>query len=323
MLIPDEVQRTGIDFVDVGCSGDLDQAWQPLAPVLNLVGFDPDAQACQHLNQAPSRLRSRRYLPFAIAGEEGSLPLTLTKSSHCASLLKPRQAWLARFDYWELFAETGSATVRCTTLDLLRKSEGLRADVLKLDTQGMELPILGAAAELLTDVICVHTETGFVENYVGESVAARVDEFLRHRGFLLFDMKTYPVGRRNAYATVGRHQPLWCECLWLRDYLSEGSFGIPAPPVDRLTALKVVFLASALGYLDYAMEMGAHFEAKGLLAGGDYLPLLRSGDLSLGIGSFLLRLLPYCVREYLYRELLACRQQPHVLKSIFRKPRRV
>lgn len=317
MLIPPEVRQAGIDFVDVGCGGGLDLAWRPLWPVLNLVGFDPDAEACRRLNAEPSPFRSRRYLAFAVAGEQGPRTLTLTRSPSCASLLKPRHDWLGRFAYRDLFAETGSTTVQCTTLDRLRETEGLRADVLKLDTQGLELPILGAAAGLLAEAICVHTETGFVENYVNESVAARVDEFLRERGFLLFDIQTHAVGRRNAYAAVGRHQPLWCECLWLRDYLSASSFGIPEPPADRLRALKAVCLAGALGYLDYALEIGAHFAARGLLAEADYVPLLRSAEPGSGATSFLLRLLPYRLREHLCRQLLACREQPHVLRSIF------
>ena len=61
----------------------------------------------------------------------------------------------------------------------------------------MELPILQNASRLLSDVIGLDVETGFVENYVGETVAAQVDALLRGLEFLMFDIVVFRIGRNN------------------------------------------------------------------------------------------------------------------------------
>lgn len=261
-------QVSEIDFVDVGCSGDLDEKWKDLLPLLNYTGFDPNAEECARLAGRSHPYRSCRYLPYAIAGTGGRQTLYKTESIYCYSLLRPNHPWLDRFTFGHLFRETGSESVECTTLDRLAASEHLVADVLKLDTQGLELPILRAAETLTSGTFCIETETGFVENYVGETTCAMVDEYLRGRGYLMFDMNMeHRISRRGPVAKLGRHQPLWCEAVWLFDYI--GRHVVPT----RERALRALRLCRSLGYFDFGCELAGYFRSAGIVTADEAGPL--------------------------------------------------
>jgi FkbM family methyltransferase len=321
-----ELEQHGVDFVDLGCSGQLDSKWKPLFDVLNYVGFDPNKEECHRLASQSSPYRAARYMPYAIDGEVGEAVLYLTQSPYCSSLLKPRHRWLRRFSYHKLFEEIGEAKVDCVTLDHLAETENLSADIIKLDTQGLELPILRSATRLLQDVFCVESETGFVENYVGETVAAQVDEFMRENGFLMFDMTIHRVGRANRFDRHSRQQPLWCESLWMRDYLALDSWDIPVPLPDRLQALKSLYICRALGFPDYGLELARYFHSHGLLSDEELVSLTDSSTWATGqsydrtdlVAEYLFRLLPGRWRQRLYRSMGSAVGRPHLIKSLLK-----
>lgn len=305
-----ELAGHGIDFIDVGCSGQLDRKWGPLFALLNYVGFDPDEGECQRLSALPSTYRSARYLPYAVCGEMRQATIYLTESPFCSSLLKPRHEWLSRFSYRNLFREVGDASVECVTLDHLADSEDLRADILKLDTQGLELPILCASGTILDNVFCVETETGFVENYEGETVASAIDEFMRDHGFLLFDIIVHRVGRANHLAQASRKQPLWCESLWMRDYVGLAGHDMPTTHPDRAQAIKALFICRALGFPDFGFELAQYFRSCELLSQSEWSALSKraiwtvAGGWCAGILDRGVRMLPNRIRRALYHTLL-------------------
>jgi hypothetical protein len=80
----------------------------------------------------------------------------------------------------------------------------------------------------------------------------------------MFDLEVHRQPRRADPTAPG--QPLWAEMIWLRDWLSEASFGIPAPEATPARARRSVLLAAYLGQVDYARELVDHFAARGILA---------------------------------------------------------
>ncbi len=243
-----------INFIDIGCSGTLDNKWKELYPLFNLTGFDPNAKDCQRLRNEPHPYKTARYLPFAIAGEKGVKTLYMTKSIYCYSLLQPNYKWLNRFSYADLFREVGTDTVICTTLNALANDQGLKADIIKLDTQGLELPILKAGDKLLENSFCVETETGFMENYKAETTFSQIDQFMRSKGFYMFDINIHSIGRKNILSQHGKHQPLWCNAVWLYDIVGHKE------PVTEEQALKVLLICKVLKFFDYGMELVDHFD---------------------------------------------------------------
>ena len=195
----------------------------------------------------------------------------MTERIGCSSLLRPNHNWLNRFSYHDLFKETGTSSVVCTTLNALAKEQGLKADIIKIDTQGLELPILQSGDLVLKNAFCVETETGFLENYIGETTYAQIDEFMRSKGFLMFDIKIYKVGRKNSLAVYGKHQPLWCEALWLFDYIGQGK----KPSLEE--ALKSLTICKAMKCYDYGLELAGYFNDLGIID-GDMLAYLQKPE---------------------------------------------
>ena len=73
--------------VDVGARDGLEQMWYNIAPLARLVGFEPDADECQALNQrASSSNVDVRYVPLALGETVGRAPLYRTKNPACSSL---------------------------------------------------------------------------------------------------------------------------------------------------------------------------------------------------------------------------------------------
>lgn len=247
-------QVESIQFIDLGCSGSLDKKWYDLLPLLDYFGFDPNEQECQRLREQPHPYKKATYFPYAIAGEKGIQTMYKTNSIYCYSLLRPNHNWLERFSFYDLFKEIGTDQVSCTTLNDLADKENLKGDIIKLDTQGLELPILKAGTELLSENFCVETETGFLENYQGETTYSQVDQFMRSHGYLLFDLKFYRVSRNNHFQDIGKHEPLWCEAVWLFDFIGQNK-----QPSLQL-ALKSLIICKALRYCDYGLELARFFK---------------------------------------------------------------
>lgn len=174
------------------------------------------------LNKLPHNYNSATYLPYAIGGENDEAILYKTKSIYCYSLLKPNLAWLRRFSFSDLFEIIAEEKIRTHKLCEVPEIKDLDVDVIKSDTQGLELPILSNAGDLLDRTFYVETETGFTENYIGETTYSQIDDFMRSRGFLLFEINVdHRISRKNAFENYpnSKHQLLWCEAIWLKDYI--------------------------------------------------------------------------------------------------------
>lgn len=83
---------------------------------------------------------------------------------------------------------------------------------------------------------------------------------MRSRGFLMFDLKYYRIGRANKFNTTGKHQPLWCEALWIYDFITNNK--IPS----REQAIKSLLICKTLKYNDYGLELASYFHQNGLLS---------------------------------------------------------
>lgn len=71
------------------------------------------------------------------------------------------------------------------------------------------------------------------------------DTFMREHGFLLFDITVHRVGRANPFAEQSRQQVMWCETLWLRDYLAGESRPIDIPLPEREKVVKALYICKA------------------------------------------------------------------------------
>lgn len=253
----------GINFIDIGSSGNLNPKWKDLEPYINLTGFDPNDEECQRMSALPNNFRSIQYLPYAVAGDEEEHTLYKTKSIYCYSLLEPNTKWLNRFSYRDLFKIEGKENINTVLLSKVESLKDFDVDIIKTDTQGLELPILSKAGDLMDKAFFIETETGFVENYKGETTYAEIDLFMRSNGYLLFDLNTnHRISRDNVFKqeATGSEQILWCEATWMKDYVSLFQNGlISVNAINREKALKVLIICALQGCIDFGFELAILF----------------------------------------------------------------
>lgn len=260
----------GLNLVDVGCSGDLDEKWAPVSGLINYVGFDPNAEECDRLNSEPSKFHSRLFLPFAVH-DGGEHTLHITESIYCYSLLKPNQAWLDRFAYRDLFRVKGTEPFPTSRMDDIEGISGMDVDAIKLDSQGLDKCILEHGENILSKAIYVEAEPGFLENYTGENTFSEVDIFLRERGFLLFDLELYRQPRANGLGKAcPKQQLLWCQGVWMHDLVAH-----PMATPARGKALKALLLCAVCSFHDFGFELAERFNQMELIT-NDELKSLSS-----------------------------------------------
>lgn len=105
--------------------------------------------------------------------------------------------------------ETGRSFVQTRTLDQIAESLNItQLDLLKIDTQGYDLPVIKGAQSLFQRKAVRHVmiEMNFVELYEGQCGAHAVWAELTHHGFALVDM--YEKFRHN-------NQLAWCTALFV------------------------------------------------------------------------------------------------------------
>ncbi|MEM6299885.1 MAG: FkbM family methyltransferase [Bacteroidota bacterium] len=317
-----------LNMIDIGSSGMMDARWRPLSEKINLIGFDPNEAECERMNALPTDLSSALYLPYAIGGESGESTLYKTESIYCYSLLKPNYSWLNRFGYAHLFAAKGEETIGVRTLDSLSEIREREIDAIKTDTQGLELPILSQAEQQVKQACAIETETGFMENYHGETTYAQIDEFMRDHHFLMFTMKSYPTVRKtNRELPRGNvAQPLWCEAVWLKDYPKLLSAG---ETFSEEKILKAMLLSSLFRAYDFGYEVAEVAHKKGILSDQIYQAAQNPNfwvitgtepeevpepKKNLAV-NLLLRLLPASARKHLSEQAQIAFTEKHLLKG--------
>lgn len=265
-----QLDKVGINLIDIGSSGSLDDKWTAIKELINLVGFDPNAEECERQNRLPSQYRSSVFLPYAVHGKNGVETLYKTQSIFCFSLLKPNKPWLDRFSFHDLFDVMGEESIPVRAIDEIEELKPISPDAIKIDVQGLELPILSKAGRLLESAFYVETETGFTANYVGETTFSQLDAFMQANGFLMFDINTnhrIPRNNRLKDNPTGKEQILWAEAVWLKDYIGlerQGKFD--ALGLDATKAKKVLTLCALQQCYDFGYELAELFYAKGLLS---------------------------------------------------------
>lgn len=256
----------GIDMLDLGSGGGLDAKWRGVAPLCNLMGFDPNEEECRRLETSPNDLRSARFLPHAVSGQSGVKTLYLTRSPWCSSLLRPNHRWLSRLEFRGLFDVVGERRVNTVSLATLPDVQSRDFDIVKLDVQGMELPILRNCGQVLDRAFAVETETGFVENYEGETTFGEIDIFMRSKGFRLFDLTTHRQPRSNAPGRSFRssHQFVCAEAIWLKDYIQLAQ-DQQTVTLTRKKCLAALAICAATRACDFGAELAKYFVETNLL----------------------------------------------------------
>jgi FkbM family methyltransferase len=245
-----------ISLIDIGCSDELQSRWKPIERKLRYIGFEPNKDECDRISKLPNNFKESLFLPYAIAGFTGKANIHITDSFYCTSLLQPDQKWLKRFEFADFFRIKSVQEIDVHSLDEIPELKTIDIDIIKIDSQGLELEILKSAKNNLKDAICVETESGFHSNYINESTQAEVDLFMRQNGFLLFGIMERRMPLNNKFKDYARPnaQVLWCECKWVKDLISADENGqFNELGISRSKALKYLLILAVQGIYDYGL----------------------------------------------------------------------
>ncbi|MCQ9207597.1 MAG: FkbM family methyltransferase [Omnitrophica bacterium] len=185
--------------------------------------------------------------PKILFEDEREVDFYITKDPQNSSILTPNYELLKQFMNTDRFDITDKVRVKTKTLD----SYNIKADFIKIDTQGTELSILKGAKETLKNVAGIEIEVCFSPLYKGQALFRDIDKFLED--FELFGLYPY-WWKRNNYGCKG--QIMFADAV----YFSKSRKSIP--------------LLLKYKHDDYAFSLGAkinkfympYFKGKGRLA---------------------------------------------------------
>ena len=254
-------ETDSIRIMDIGASGQLDPKWQKLSPLIDLTGFEPNIDECERLSKQQTTYKKVNYLPYAISGKSEKRELKETYSPYCWSLLNPNSDWLKRFSFSYLFEIQKKRQIQTFALNEINEIKNQEFDIVKMDTQGLELPILKGGKKMLKNVFYLETETGFIENYKGETTFSQVSEYLLKENFIMFDINpNHRIRRKGPFekSELSIGQPLWCEAVWLRDLVQCHRQDM-LPPMDRQKAIRCLLICACNEFYDFGYELAEFF----------------------------------------------------------------
>jgi FkbM family methyltransferase len=268
-----DLENVGLNFLDLGSSGSLDLKWNPIRGLINLVGFDPNVEECERQNSLISEYRKSLFLPYAVSTSDGIETLYKTRNIFCYSLLKPNKPWLDRFSFHEYFDVLEEAKIHVKAIDQITELSDFNPDIIKIDVQGLELPILQKSDRFLESAFLVETESGFTENYLNESVFSTLSSFMSVNNYLMFDINVnHRIPRNNSFKDfpTGKEQILWAESVWLKDYIGmfeKGNLDLRIFTEEKIK--KILIICSLQKCFDYGFELAEFFSKNGLLPQND------------------------------------------------------
>lgn len=237
--------------------------WGLFVPNLTIYGFDADQDACDLANDDLEHRQITWYeehIPLALSNEAGAASIYVTHHPMCSSLYPPNEVLLKRFHHLiELAGFSYKTEIETTTLDLFcQQREIPTIDFLQIDVQGADLKVLQGASQTLKNIFVVQIEVEFSPLHVEQLLFADVDQFLRARGFTLFDLGLARRIRASSpiHSNVHPGQVLWGEAYYIRDLLQ------PAPnceiPNTPENLFKLACIADTMDFTDYALEILEH-----------------------------------------------------------------
>jgi len=225
-VLPYFAEDLRISILDVGAAPLEQPPYQGLVDAgrARVFGFEPDAAACERLNQqfgAP-----HRFFPV-FAGDGRKATFHETNWGPTGSLYEANTPVLEMFqNLAELMTPVAQHPVQTTRLDDLADIDDI--DFVKIDVQGSELAVLQHASRALSGALFIQTEVEFVEMYKGQPMFADVDMFLRGAGF---QFHTFSGAGGRAFKpmvvngdvnagplSVGARQFLWADACYVRDW---------------------------------------------------------------------------------------------------------
>ena len=151
------------------------------------------------------------------------MPATQHETNWAAtsSLLEPNRELL------DLFPSIGDVTQLVNTVPVKTKKlddcTGIEdCDFIKIDVQGMEIPVLANATNLLGKCTVIQTEVCFMPLYKHQPLFAEVDQFMRAAGYMFHTLDGVALRPMRPLPFRGERRPwmnqyVWGDAVYVRD----------------------------------------------------------------------------------------------------------
>lgn len=270
-------------LMDIGARGGIQPRWQPVAAWLDVIGFEPDVQECDFLNEHHRKNGEQvKVYPVALADADGDRTFYVTGLPNSSGIFAGDPAYLARLHdvHARNLHVVSQQTIHTRAIDsFLAEHPELRVDFIKIDVEGAEYEVLAGAKRLLTEgeVLGVEYEIWLGPVKHRPDRQALIDTLLRESRLHLFDFdlrrfarKTFPDGFIPDRADVLKFgaaravrerygQPLTGDAVYLRDPVWEWQQGNGGFRWDDETVLKMALIYSIYDLPDCAIELVQHY----------------------------------------------------------------
>lgn len=198
-------------FLDVGAmGGPASEQFKYLCrhDLVTYVGLEPQASECEALKRMFPR---GIFLEDAVGNVEGEVPLHLTVSPACISVLQPNFAVLKDYPIAACFQVSGTSAARLTTIHKLVRSGRIpQPDFIKCDAQGYDHQVLEGCGDVLDATLGIEVECQFKQIYQDQKTFFEIKQLLESHGFILRDLKhqgafEYEVVEVNAFFSKRPH----------------------------------------------------------------------------------------------------------------------
>jgi len=193
---------------DVGANdGETVQEFIARFPSARVFAFEPYAACCEILDRKFRGNANIQIQNVALGEDRGTSELNLYSGDRMNSLLRLDDAPGNVMS--KSFTRAGSVEVKLEALDAFCADSGIdRIDVLKIDTQGYDLQVLGGARRLLEEkrIKTILLEVNFVPMYERQATFSQLHEFLSTHGYRFVDF--YNQVRPDNYTA-------WCDACYV------------------------------------------------------------------------------------------------------------
>ena len=249
-----------IGFIDVGARGGSHSLVEPLHTHVSFLGFEPDLEECDQLNQDAALKEywnQFKVLPNALSNDYSQRTLNILSAATNSSLLEPNSTFVDRYKMAQKWTITKKFPVATVPLDHVMFDLNLgfeySGEIIKLDTQGTEYEIIEGARRLLSEkTVCVVTEVEFFSIYQGQKLFSDVEVYLRELGFSFYGfltMHTRSQKTLNKKTNLGKERLFYADAVFFKDPLS-------TPVTLNERSLNVLLFSAILtGFYDFAIEL--------------------------------------------------------------------
>ena len=198
-----------ITYIDVGAADNINQRWKIISEFLDFIGFEPNKNEFEKISN--KNFGKFKMYNFALGNKNEKKKINILKSEFASSFLTPNFQQLKNFTNSKRFKIKKKLEINLKKLDELKL---LKADFIKIDTQGYNLEVLKGSKKTLKKIIGVEIETEFFRIYKNQKLFEDTKKFLEDEKFdfiNFYNLRRWSMNKKYNYGKV-----IFCNSLFLK-----------------------------------------------------------------------------------------------------------